>query len=163
MKVALISSYEALINGITKSAANAAGLAGVNWTQADHDDLVLKLGSIRDAEIALYNATHLLSEKVMNASTKLSILNQKLGILGAATAVPAGEKSFRYSTSMSSSSALSWRYSSGSVWVTSNPSCSVPEFESTGAIISRKLIKIRKGSAPSLPALKKAAKAAKKK
>lgn len=157
MKVALIASYEALIDGIAKAAAHMADFsaANINWNQTNSASLERKLSDIQAAEQELYVSTHVLSERISAAEAELADLNTALGLLNmpAATA-PAGESSFRYSTSMSSSGDLSWKYNSGSLFVTADPKCSVPDKGAGNGVFAKK----GKGRIPTRFAAKKVVK-----
>jgi hypothetical protein len=123
MKLALIASYDKLIQGLEKASdpANKEKLSGVGWDQTKYNAMEQMLPVIQAAEQHLYAATHALSELISVAGHMLVDLENALGLAGVTGVSAAAESSFRYSTSMSSSSSLSWRYNSGSVWVTTTP------------------------------------------
>lgn len=141
MKVALIASYDKLIEGlgIASDPANLEKLTACNWGPDKYETLKKSLEAIQAAEHCLYESTHGLSERIAEAQGLLEILDTAFVMSEMPSIYPSSESSYRYSTSMSSSSSLSWRYNSGSVWVTTSSSCAFPDtpgssgaFEMTG-------------------------------
>ena len=165
MKLALISSYDRLIQGLGKAAepANRAKLKELGWDQPQHNALAQILNDVRAAEQTLYAATHALSERISEAEHLLLELDTAFKLAGSGSILPADETSFRYSTSMSSSSSLSWRYNSGSVWVTTSSGCQPPVLRkgsSPTKHFAKKVVKKKavQGTSPMDNAVKKTAK-----
>ncbi len=129
MKVALIASYDKLIEGlgIAVVPANQTKLTAIGWTTDKYKALKKSLEAIQAAEHSLYASTHGLSERISEAQGLLEILDNAFEMAEIPRIYPTSESSYRYSTSMSSSSSLPWRYNSGSVWVTTSSSCAVPD------------------------------------
>ena len=121
MKLALIASYDKLIQGLEMAShpGNQVKLSQVGWNGTTDLEKVLK--DIQAAEQDVFVATHALSELISKAGHLLVTLDNACGMAAVAGVSAAAESSFRYSTSMSSSSSLPWQYNSGSVWVTTYP------------------------------------------
>ncbi len=126
MQIALLSCYEALLDGLTKACANLDALEKLGWGQAQYDALQQKLGAIRSAEQAAFAATATLDSQIAAAKAALITLSPLLVAVGSTPPQPEGESSLRYSVSLSNSSSFPWTNPSGGVWVTGNSSYRVP-------------------------------------
>lgn len=128
MQLALTCCYEAVIKGLSTALANLSTLATqTGWGQAQYNDLVQRLGAIRTAELAVFTATHALSDRLKEAENALGVLKTALAAHNPVLPVPtpSPESSMRYSVSLSTSSSLTWQYPSGGVWVTANSSAKI--------------------------------------
>lgn len=126
MQIALLSCYEALLDGLTKAYNNLAALEKLGWGQAQYDALQQKLGAIRAAEQALFTASYTLDDRINQAKAALIQLTPLLNAVGAGPPEPTGESSYIYSISLSSSSSLPWPSPSGGIWVTDSSSYRLP-------------------------------------
>ena len=126
MQIALLSCYEALMDGLTKAAANAKPLAQLGWGPVQYNALQEQLVAIRAAEQALFAATATLDSRISEAKASLSTLSPLLVAVGAGPPEPTGESSLRYSMSLSDSSSVTWQNPSGGVWVTDSSSYRLP-------------------------------------
>jgi hypothetical protein len=165
MQIALLSCYEALLDGLTKAYTNLSKLAPLGWGQPQYDALQQKLGAIRAAEAALFSATVTLNDRISAAQTALTALSPLLVAVGAGCPQPVEESSFRYSTSLSNSSSFPWDYPSGGIWVTDSSGYRLPDgcpcgssSSSSTSSSSGGALMLGKGSGPGKFALKKTAK-----
>jgi len=155
MQIALLSCYQALMDGLTKAFNNLAQLEKYGWGQTQYNALQQKLGAIRAAEEALFSASVTLDDRIDAAKAALNQLSPLLVAIGAGPPQPTGESSFRYSMSLSDSSSAAWKSPSGGVWVTDSSSCRLPDGCPGGSSSSSSgALMLKQGSGPGKYALK---------